>query len=93
MIVWGGPGGNIGLNTGGRYIPATDTWTLTSIANASDRPICAHGDLDRQRNDRVGWTGGSDYFNTGGKDNPSTDTWTATNTSNAPTARGYHMAV
>ena len=37
MIVWGGNccGGSY-LNTGGRYNPATDSWTATSTANAPD---------------------------------------------------------
>ena len=31
----------------------------------------SHGSLDRQRNDRLGWTDGSDFdFNTGGRYNP-----------------------
>src|SRR5205823_12956858 len=37
MIVWGGGDGipnHTALHTGGRYNPATDTWTPTSIANA-----------------------------------------------------------
>jgi hypothetical protein len=34
MIVWGG-GNNLGnLNTGGRYNPATDSWTATTSTNA-----------------------------------------------------------
>ncbi len=34
MIAWGGLAGSIALNTGGRYNPATDTWTITSTKNA-----------------------------------------------------------
>jgi hypothetical protein len=33
MIVWGGYGGSF-FNTGGRYNPATDSWTATNTANA-----------------------------------------------------------
>src|SRR5205823_11329250 len=33
MIVWGGSGG-VYFNTGGRYNPATDSWTATTNANA-----------------------------------------------------------
>ena len=38
MIVWGGYGvaGSDLLNTGGRYDPATDSWTATSITNAPE---------------------------------------------------------
>jgi Kelch motif len=34
MIVWGGWNGSGYLNTGGRYNPGTDTWTVTSGTNA-----------------------------------------------------------
>ena len=41
MIVWGGYGGGPNeLNTGGRYHPGTDTWTVTSTINA---PIAREG--------------------------------------------------
>src|SRR4029077_9391068 len=34
MIVWGGIGNSVGLDTGGKYNPSTDTWTATSTTNA-----------------------------------------------------------
>ena len=34
MIVWGGIEFSLYLNTGGRYNPATDSWTATSTTNA-----------------------------------------------------------
>ena len=93
MVVWGGDGGGY-LNTGGRYNPATDTWTATSTTNAPTA----------RRYHTVVWTGtemvvwggynsASNYLNTGGRYNPVTDTWTATTTTNAPTARYGHTAV
>ena len=35
MIIWGGEFGSpaVSLDTGGRYVPGTDSWTATSIAN------------------------------------------------------------
>ena len=33
MIVWGG---GASINTGGRYNPATDSWTATSTTNAPE---------------------------------------------------------
>jgi hypothetical protein len=70
MIVWGGNGGTILLNTGGKYDPSTDSWTATSTTNA---PVA------RVQNTAV-WTGsemiiwGGDntngYVNTGGRYNP-----------------------
>ena len=34
MIIWGGEANNSLLNTGGRYDPATDTWTFTNSSGA-----------------------------------------------------------
>jgi N-acetylneuraminic acid mutarotase len=99
MIVWGGwvvPYTH-SLNTGGKYNPATNTWTATSTANAP---------IGRHRHTAV-WTGtqmivwggfhdetyAHDYLNTGGRYNPTANTWSATSTTNAPTARYDHMAV
>jgi N-acetylneuraminic acid mutarotase len=99
MIVWGGynlraPTQIYGstLNTGGRYIPSTDSWTATSTTNAPT----ARG------SHTAVWTGSEmivwggylpGVTNTGGKYNPGTDSWIATSTTNAPTARGSHTAV
>jgi hypothetical protein len=94
MIVWGGVDDTIHfLNTGGRYVPSTDSWLTTSTINAPDA---------RQYHTAV-WTGGEmivwgglaspTYFNTGGRYNPAMDGWTATSTSNAPSARYAHTAV
>ncbi len=93
MIVWGGQNYLV-LNTGGRYNPSTDTWTLTSTGANVPTP--------RYGNSAV-WTGtqmivwggyyGS-WFNTGGRYDPSTDTWTATPTGpNVPSGRFRHTAV
>src|SRR5205807_1108356 len=42
MIVWGGSDGSNTLNTGGRYNPATDSWTATSITNQTPHARAAH---------------------------------------------------
>jgi N-acetylneuraminic acid mutarotase len=89
MIVWGG-----NTDSGGRYDPATDTWTFTSRVNA---PIA------RSKHTAV-WTGtemivwGGSAANglltvAGGRYDPSTDSWTATSTANAPIGRWNHTAV
>ena len=98
MIAWGGYNFNDNrlntLNTGGRYDPATDSWTPTSTTNAP---------TGRDLHTAV-WTGsemivwgGYNYpaldLNSGGRYNPATDSWTATTTANAPVARRYHTAV
>jgi len=98
MIVWGGwrETGSSYENTGGRYNPATNSWTPTSTA--------AGCPAARQANTAV-WTGtqmivwgGTDNFstgsNTGGRYTPATDSWTATSTgTNVPPGRFSHAAV
>ena len=81
MIVWGGFHIDT-LNTGGRYIPSTDSWLLTSTTNAPEGRT-AHAAV-WTGNEMIIWGGG---FNTGGRYNPTTDSWTATSLTNAPSAR------
>ncbi len=97
LIIWGGWNFTAGdLNSGGRYDPATDSWTPTSRG--------ANVPSGRRYHTAV-WTGtemivwggvngyGTAFFD-GGRYNPSTDTWTATSTgANVPAARGEHTAV
>ncbi len=95
MIIWGGLSdlGTTRLNTGGRYNPATNTWTVTSTG--------ANVPMARTRHTAV-WTGtqmivwgGSSLvaeLSSGGRYTPSTDSWTGTGT-NVPTERYDHTAV
>src|SRR5437762_953420 len=76
MIVWGGSIDGAFLNTGGRYVPATDIWQPTSVNDAPSR---------RWFHAAV-WTGpemliwggrganffGNDNYNDGGRYNPET---------------------
>jgi N-acetylneuraminic acid mutarotase len=89
MVVYGGDSRPTGgtdklVNTGGRYNPSTDSWTLTSTAGA---PL---------KNNHVAvWTG-SEMFVWGGRHvsltvfteaaryKPSTDSWILTNNANPP---------
>jgi hypothetical protein len=90
MIIWGGLDSSItNLNTGGRYNPGTNAWTITSTTNAPHA----------RRNHTAVWTGsemivwgGRDAWNTGGRYNPSTNSWIATSTTNAP-YKSEHTAV
>jgi N-acetylneuraminic acid mutarotase len=96
MIVWGGYGGGpipTGVNTGGRYNPALDTWNAVTTSNAPD------GRYDHT----AVWTGsvmivwGGEvtdipYLNTGGVYDPSLDTWSPTSTTGAPSGRIGHTA-
>jgi hypothetical protein len=92
MIIWGG--GAVGMNTGGRYNPITDTWIATSTTNApsarSSHTAVWTG------TEMIVWGGEVNYptvINTGGRYNPDTDSWTPTSATNAPTARVNHAAV
>ena len=93
MLVWGGrdASGNP-VNSGGRYAPATDSWTVINLAGAP---------LPRYRHSAV-WTGttmivwgglGSSSLNSGGTYDPAGDAWSPTQTSGAPVARYLHVAV
>lgn len=96
MIVWGGYNGLSGLdtNTGGRYVPATDSWTPTSTTGApetrdSHTAVWAGTKM-------VVWGGGDEIFtpkNTGGRYDPTTNSWLPTTTTGSPAARLYHTAV
>jgi len=94
MIIWGGEANNSIVNSGGRYDPATDTWTFT---NTSGPPTARGGHTAVWTGiEMVVWGGHDENFsvvNTGGKYNPGTNSWTPTSTTNAPTARDRHTAV
>jgi N-acetylneuraminic acid mutarotase len=99
MVIWGGnsDGFSVVLSSGGRYDPASDTWTATSLVNAPqgrNRPTAL-------------WTGSkmivwggvipgspqAQYVNTGGIYDLALDTWSLTSTLNAPEGRSEHAAV
>ncbi len=95
MIVWGGKtsGSGGGLNDGGIYDPATDTWTAMSTTGA---PVARTGHSAVWTGSRMivwGGDGGGERLNTGGVYDPATDTWTATSTTGAPTTRSGHSGV
>ena len=95
MIVWGGTDQTNYLRTGGRYNPATDSWTPTSLVNAPPgRTAYAAVWTGSQM---IVWGGVADQTftntNTGGRYNPGTDSWVATSLANAPAARNTPTAV
>ena len=94
MMVWGGSDATTGaqLDTGGRYDPATDTWSDISTLDAPT-PRWNHQAV-WGGNRMIVW-GGNDgtYLDTGGRYDPATDTWEATSTINAPEARQFFGAV
>jgi hypothetical protein len=81
MIVWGGTSNlSTGSNTGGRYTPATDSWTATSTGTNVPAARFNHAAVWTGSQMIVwgGQTGG--FLNTGGRYTPSTDTWLPTST-------------
>jgi N-acetylneuraminic acid mutarotase len=96
MIIWGGEDYDLGLNTGARYNPATDTWTSTSLTGAPS--IRAYHSAIWTGTEMIIWGGyyydaGSHYVNTGGRYNPTTDAWAATSMTNVPPPRSGHTVV
>jgi hypothetical protein len=95
MIVWGGQSEQSAgdLNSGGRYDPATDTWSPTYISR---------GPTGRRRHTAV-WTGsrmivwggesGYGLLMSGGRYDPATDTWSPVSPTGAPSAVGGHTAI
>src|SRR6266853_1757985 len=92
MIVWGGTGDSLFLNTGGRYNPSTDSWTATSTINAPAGRF--YHTAVWTGSEMIVWGGvtGS-VANTGGRYNPGGDSWTATSQTGAPGGRQFHTAV
>ena len=94
MIVWGGQAGDEALvNSGGKYNPATDTWSDTSLVNAPSAHY-AHSAV-WTGNEMIIW-GGDDFntvLNSGARYNPVSDSWIPTSTINAPSARWHPTAV
>jgi N-acetylneuraminic acid mutarotase len=95
MIVWGGfpPSGGTYFNTGGKYSPATDSWTPTSTTNAPSARYVHTAVWTGSEMTIWGGGGVSGVVDTGGRYDPATDGWAPTSTINAPSARSYHTAV
>ena len=98
MVVWGGFDVST-LSSGGRYQPATGSWTPTSPGVNAPSQRCSHTAV-WTGTEVIVWGGNSDCFapssnvNTGGRYNPATDSWTSTSTgAGVPTKRSTHLAV
>ncbi len=97
MIIWGG--GSVSasstfFDTGARYNPTTDSWTLMTTTGAPQAR--AHFDPVWTGSHYVVFGGAGTGFvqlNTGGKYDPTTDTWTALTTVSAPSARRHHTSI
>ncbi len=100
MVVWGGrfwPDYYSDYGDGGRYDPATDSWSATSLADApSARSFHTAIWTGTEMIVWGGCYGGScgTRLNTGGRYNPATDLWTPTSTgASVPSPRNSHSAV
>jgi N-acetylneuraminic acid mutarotase len=98
MIYWGGVNGatNVPRNTGGRYIPATDSWaTVSTGANVPDARF-GHS-AAWTGTEMIVWGGQGltqDSINSGARYNPATNSWLPTSTgANLPLSRYDHTAV
>jgi len=95
MIVWGGAAAAGGLSSGGRYNPATDTWSATPAGDGAPSPRWNHSAV-WTGTEMIVWGGysGQDDTNTGGRFNPTTGTWTPTSVGlDVPAIRESHTAV
>jgi hypothetical protein len=92
MIIWGGcrenssgnQNCNIGLNSGGRYNPATNSWQPTSLSNAP--ATRNYPELVWAGDQLILWSGTA-VADPGRRYDPATDTWLNINTTNAPVGR------
>ena len=80
------------LKTGGRYNPATDSWTATNnigVGGKSRHTAIWTG------TEMIVWGGatGGVFSNSGYSYNPSTDSWTSITTTAAPDGRFDHTAI
>jgi N-acetylneuraminic acid mutarotase len=96
MIVWGGANQELtdSYNTGARYNPTTDSWTVMSTQNA---PSPRNRLAMTWTGDALFVFGGADdnvaFLNDGGFYNPILDRWSPLITEGAPSARVHHHAV
>lgn len=93
MVVWGGQIQGSGLDTGGRYDPAKDSWSATSLAGAPYYRY-AHTAVWTGRLMLV-WGGfnGSSMLANGHRYDPEEDSWTPISSVNEPSYRMSHTAI
>jgi hypothetical protein len=106
MVIWGGrDSAGSALNNGGRYNPATDSWTFSSLTNATGLNVPAGRQLHTALwtgAEMIIWGGSTDgvsaVLNTGGRYRPTTDRWASSSLTNAtggnvPSARQFHTVL
>jgi hypothetical protein len=97
MIVWGGEASGTALSTGGRYDPATNTWTAMSSSGA---PSARYGHTAEWTGTHMivwGGTDGIQRFASGAMYDPVTDAWQdisdSVSDTDTPASRFWHSAV
>ena len=97
MIVWGGTNSLNspipGINTGGVYDVATNSWTTTTLSNAPS-PRFTHSAV-WTNNEMIIWGGSHEDIvtNTGARYHPITNTWITTSLTNCPGPRASHTGI
>lgn len=95
MLIWGGTeSSNESINattfnytnTGGRYNPATNSWSTISTVNAPAARTQAGAVWTGSLMVVFGGNSGNTILSSGGRYNPATNTWLTMSTANAPTA-------
>lgn len=99
MIVWGGTDNLTQLNSGSRYDPDTNTWTVMSTGGSVPNGRYSHAAV-WTGTEMIVWGGydedfadGSQYANVGGRYNPSSNTWANVAATGAPVGRVEHTAI
>jgi N-acetylneuraminic acid mutarotase len=96
MIVWGGhfyDGTDYVIGSGGRYDPATDTWSPTSTTGAPDARMFQTAVWTGTEMIVWGGLGVAGFLNSGGLYDPVTDSWAPTSMTGAPSGRYDQTAV
>lgn len=94
MIVWGGYDGSTYYNTGAKYDPVLNSWTVmttTGAPTARYNHVAVWSPINSRMIIWGGTTGAA--TNTGAQYDPVADSWTATTTTSAPAARYYHTGI
>lgn len=93
MIIWGGEDfTGDATNTGSRYNPSSDSW---SLINSGSEARSLHTAV-WTGSEMIVWGGLNNLtqvIRTGGRYNPSSDTWIPTNGANIPSERSGHTAI
>ena len=98
MLIWGGVTISDEVNTGARYDPSLNSWTVITTTNVP-KGRSGHTAVWTDT-EMIVWGGygyyeivGQGYLDTGGKYNPITDVWAPITTTNAPSPRTGHTAI